>query len=495
MRFLFFNEYNVTPHLETELEIAYNLKAGGGEIFVVICRGELQTCYGNPSHLPQYCRLCISSRKIGFERIGLPKENFIFFDQPSVLQYSFPVFQSISDLKSFTYNGIDIGMGVASSLISELRDHNFNLETHKKKVFKGLETSLFALHSFESIIHKIKPDAVYLFNGRFLEQRPLMRLCERAHIDFFVHERGGTKSSYLLRKNQTPHSILRTSEEMLELWGGDGVTKRLEGARFFIERRNKVQQSWYVFTEKQIVGHLPSRFNPQLRNIAIFNSSMDEYEGIDEFSDNVFLDDNKAIEWLVSEFARLPEFHFYLRVHPNLARLTNTQTKEIGQLKLLYQNLTVIEPEDVIDSYALMDACEKIIVFNSTIGAEAVFWNKPVVLIGHALYESLNGFYKAGNKAEIRDLIFAKLAAFPNDDILKYGYWELHKGLSHNIYKADTLTSGRFLGKPIKPARIVVVINFLEHYINRTIQLLSKIVTFLRRWLVQQPLTKTFYSR
>lgn len=468
MKVLFFTQYNATPHLETELEIGLNLIREGHEVYFLYCHGELQTCYENYTHAADTCRICYSKKLQGLKVLGLPEKNILRFPKNLLNRKEHAhTFNSILELKAFEYDGIDIGMGVASSMISQYREHRLDTAEHSEEINTGIETAIFAYRSFKKIIEEINPEAVYFFNGRFLEIRPLMRICERKNIDFYTHERGGTIHTYLCRKNGTPHSISSTTAEINSLWADGGAEKEAIGAKFYVDRRNRQIQSWHVFTEDQTIGALPENFDKNKRNMVFFNSSMDEYEGIAGFTSKIFPDDHVGLTRILKFYEADPEIHFYLRSHPNLKNLHNTQNTELEEISSTFKNFTLIRPSEFIDSYALMDACEKVLVFNSTIGAEAAFWKKPVILLGNASYGSLNSFYKPVTADEAIELIGADLAPLPSLDTLKYGYYELQKGLPHNFYKPETLTTGIFLGERLKASRKVKVINFLLYYIRR----------------------------
>ncbi len=50
MKVLFFNGINITPHIETEMEIAADLVKEGHDVYFVQCRGELHFCNINFTH-------------------------------------------------------------------------------------------------------------------------------------------------------------------------------------------------------------------------------------------------------------------------------------------------------------------------------------------------------------------------------------------------------------------------------------------------------------
>ena len=74
------------------------------------------------------------------------------------------------------------------------------------------------------------------------------------------------------------------------------------------------------------------------------------------------------------EHVRNPEYHFYLRIHPNLTNVHFEYREKLLALEEIYPNITVIDAPSPISTYALMDVADKIIVFGSTAGAESVFW-------------------------------------------------------------------------------------------------------------------------
>ena len=90
--------------------------------------------------------------------------------------------------------------------------------------------------------------------------------------------------------------------------------------------------------------------------IAIFISSQDEFEAIEGWENPYYDTQTEAIEAIINSDVD-PEIRFYLRIHPSLKGLKNTQIKELNELKSA--NLFTIPADSKIDSYELMAACEK----------------------------------------------------------------------------------------------------------------------------------------
>jgi hypothetical protein len=449
------------------MELASKAMQEGHEVFFLICEADLKTCFINPEHKMPDCFACQSKIKTGIRFLNIPNKNILRLSQFKTgnlnAEYSF---SSVSELKKFNYKGSDIGLAVASSIISSIRDHKFDTITYKDEIAKGVNTAIMVHEIGEQVLQSINPDVVIMFNGRFLEYRPMMRLCEKKGIDFYTHERGGKTDRYNLRKNSTPHAISVVKTEIDDLWLNSGDEKYTIGKNFFLDRRNKVVQSWKVYTDEQKVGLLPEGFDVSKKNICFFNSSMDEYEGIPDHNNQLYEDDNAGIERICQSFLGNENYHFYLRVHPNLKGLDNAQNKTIAGLGAKFNNLTIIKADETIDTYALMDAVDLVVTFGSTMGIEALFWNKPSLLLGRAFYESLEGIIQPGNHEEAIRYISNIPVVLSNDSAVKYGYWCISFGTKYSYFKSDGLFSGEFMGKRIGPSLISKIKGKVNRVLN-----------------------------
>lgn len=452
MRYLIYSFCYETPHFETELEVAQNLINEGNEVFFLICKEDLQTCFINPEHDKTICNVCKSKISNGLKLLHLPKGNILFFNRDLIPDVNFEnALTSFYHLKSFEYKGSDVGLGVISSLVSETRDHNFDVVKNKDKIIKGLKTAIMVHENFDLILNSLKPHGVVLFNGRFLESKPVLKLCEKLKINFYTHERGGQLDRYMFRENSTPHSLFYAKDEIELLWKNGPDDKIEIGKSFYKDRRNKIVQNWHVYTESQISGKLPEGFDKKKRNIAIFNSSMDEYVTIPDFENKIYNDDNNGIERICQSFLNRPEFHFYLRLHPNLRNLSTTQLLDIDSINNKYPNLTLIKAEDEIDSYSLMESVETVLSFGSTVGIEAIYWGIPSILLGRAYFENIESVLVPNSHVEVCEYILIEdKKVNSNLGAIKFGYWSLNYGKEFINFTSENLFQGKFLNKRVK---------------------------------------------
>lgn len=441
-------------HFETDLELMYELLQEGHEVFALVCDRVLPTCYSNPTHLKPGCIKCVARRRAAFNKIKLPSKNIFSLTKKGIDFSQIPLtFSSQTELEHFELDGINMGKWVISTLMKEDDEHLVDVKKEAERIYKLLSTSYLVACNFSRLIKQVKFDGVYLLNGRLAEYAPVVQICKKEGVNFFIHERGGVLDRYFLGKNYLPQQLAPMAAEIKNLWETIPASeKTVVATQWFMDRRQKVQQGWIPFTVGQEDGRMPVGWNPLKRNIAIFNGALSEFWVFEEWRNTGGFAQNEIIEKLIVSFLEDSTFHFYLRVHPNLRDSQNTQMRELKALhEKKYKNLSIIWPEDPIDTYELVEQSEKVLTFGSTVGVEACFWGKPSILWGRASYETLDCVYKPSSVEEIEELLRDTLPAKPKEAALPYGLWEMRRGRKFKHYQPTGLTSGTFQGVKIIP--------------------------------------------
>jgi hypothetical protein len=439
---LFFISYfddSFIPAWTTELVHAHQAQGDVG--WIVKCAQGLERCHAAKlGRDDQTCVRCVSRTHYVLRRLAVPPGNVAEIPHdPEVDRMRLPSFPTVDELKRFTFDGVNVGMGAASALISGLRDHQFAPADEAENVEASLRTAIRVVLFFRRYFAERRPDLVYTFNGRFAESRPLVEMCIANGIPFRTYEIGSRTSRYQLFENTLPHDLARYRSRIDAFWeaNSNDVEKEAAAIAWFENRRYGVSQedNQPVFIESQKRHSLPSGFDERKLNVAIFNSSEDEYAAIgDAASFALYRDQNEALTRLLERIGANTDLHLYLRIHPNLGGLDNTQNREV--LALRAPNFTLIPAESTIDSYALLSNCNRVLTFGSTIGVEATFWGMPSILFGRALYENLGVAYEPTTYEELERLLTTeRLRPQPRLAALKYGYWASGAGYDVRAFR------------------------------------------------------------
>ena len=182
-------------------------------------------------------------------------------------------------------------------------------------------------------------------------------------------------------------------------------------------------------TKNQSKGLLPGLWNADKRNFVIFNSSEDEFFSIGGQWDNYKIFDSQldGICYLVESTRNNNAIHFYLRIHPNLKNIKYKYVTDITNRLKGFDNITVISGDSPVSTYTLIDNAEKCIVFGSSVGVEANYWNKPVILLGGSMYFNLDVAYYPSSLKDLDLLVLQRLEPKSNIGALKFGLYVFGK--------------------------------------------------------------------
>jgi hypothetical protein len=471
MRVLIYSPLAVLGHhFETELEIAEEHLLKGDEVHMINCSSDLKPLEFTACLGAFRCELCMSRKKEGIALLSHPEKLRQIGLGPiqSVPWASLDNLDNVETIKKLSYKDADLGSAYLSSLISELRDPCPEMENRKEKTKEALDFMAGLYERLNQILTEVRPDRVYFFNGRFCLYRPLLRLCQKNNIEFFVHERGNNNNYYSITKNNMPHD-LETSRKLIESqWGNPekSVDEKISIATEWYDNRAKgMSMAWIAFNNTQQASLLPENWNPKLKNIAIFVSSEDEFEAIPGWELELFPTQSAAIGFICSHFESNPNFKFYIRMHPNLRGLKNRTSEVLSNLDKKYSNCILIPSESPVSSYALMQNADKVVTFGSTVGVEATFWGRPSILLGKAFYQFSYGAERAAlipkTPSDVVEMIATEnLLPASKDAAIIFGYWAATLGQPFKFYSPTSFTTGLFKGHLITGNKVYMLLNY-----------------------------------
>ena len=445
-------EKSVTPHFETELEIAKEHLALGDKVSVMSCYGELAVCDFNLYHDTKECVKCSAKRTKGWSLVGGDIRHLPLCEK---IKYPYRTTQALTantpeQLKSWRVEGADLGWGVLSSLVSARQTPSPNLKKERWLVQRFAASSECVYSRLISLFETQRFDIVYMFNGRLAAARAVVRACEATRTSYCVHERGCNSEHYSLFHNALPHSIEYNTKAILQAWNKpDNLTNRSEiASSWYMDRRNRSGRDWYSFTQDQKAKQLPGDWDHTKHNVVIFTSSEDEFVSIgDMWVNKLYRSQLEGIVRIASGLkASCREAFVTVRMHPNQRRLSGGETLAIRKLQL--PNVRVIPPESAVDSYALIDEASVVVTFGSTVGIESVFWNTPAVLLGPSFYQNLGAAnaartHEEGLRAIIKPVLGDRQMA------LAYGFWANTRGEPYRHFKAAGFFEGVFHGEKL----------------------------------------------
>lgn len=440
MKSLFYIHDALCPeHLGVMLDEALEAQIRGEDILWVTCDPSMQICSFNCLGNAGLCHKCMFYEKVGRKKVssGVRHQKISDFIRGTMVKEVDNLdfqYENLEDICNLEYDHIPIGYIALSTYISLTRNLHPRLDQEFRKYFDSLlKVGVKLILAFDALLNNYKPERVYLFTGRVIQTRPALELTLKKGIELFCMETYSPEGIGRFRKqifiNSMPHSILKNEEMMEEMWKKTEIKlaeKEKIGRSFFEKRRQGIEAGDKVYTGHQRLGLLPIDWDVQKENIVIFNSSEDEFAAIGkEWSNKLYplqIDGVKAIaEHYINDSGK----HFYLKIHPNLIFVKYKYHMDL--YKLQYPNLTIIQADSNISTYSMIDAADKVVVFGSTVGIEAAYWKKPVLLLGPSMYQNLGVTYNAFTENQLWSFLDkSDLPPLYNENILKYGYYNMN---------------------------------------------------------------------
>lgn len=215
MNYVYCNDLQNYPVLGTFLELLFHLKSKNAEpVTPIVVVGERDAI-----KIPILKKLL--SEKLGINN-GIFKVNNETNTHEILSKKSSELLNNvfnIQDLKLITYKEINIGTGIASSIISKHRCLEPDISNIREDINSYTLQSILFLDSFYEIAHKnfTKNDKVYIYNGRFYNTYPQTILCEKFDCNIMYYER--MNSSKNLRMHATRiHDVHSTSRIIKKFW-------------------------------------------------------------------------------------------------------------------------------------------------------------------------------------------------------------------------------------------------------------------------------------
>lgn len=405
-----------------------------------------------------YC----SFRRNGFNSIQL-LDFYKIYDKNRKLKLS--EIKKIVDNNINKYNIINLrNIFLAANMYKTLNPYKaYNVKEYYLKFISLIEC-------FETFLDNHNIDIVLQWLGAEVERRTLRIIAEKRNIPHFVFDFSPIKNHFLLVKNEYVQSYkvkvkkIDTIEakKYLEKYIKEKINfihpKKMQNSINFLECFQKlIKIENKMFYSKAIIRHKFRIIKWSLRNLfkqvvsfwlyeeSPLNKKIIFYplhyiaESQVTVRSNGFIDQVLLLK-LIS--LNLPDNHHILvKEHPNvLGRMKLSDLLSIRKLK----NVSLVNPK--ITAHEIIKVSDIIMTINSTVGFEALLYQKPVITFGKSFYRgrgltldvnSINEIPKKVKEAEIFKPKYEEVLNFLKDimEISIEGNFEDPKLLVQNIYR------------------------------------------------------------
>lgn len=466
-----------TPELEIMLSKAQGVLDEGSALTVVTCAGGSgYACSLNTHGIRATCSVCKAMVNKGlaliegdYERIETPAQ----FPVPSIDADRAALLSDRWAIKAYAVDGVDVGQAAYSSYIAQSRDQDLEGRLVRSALNQLLATTEQLGPWFRELLSTKRFRRIILYNGRQNQYRPLLRVSRQMGLSVDVMEYSGQEANCVyMFKDQLPQDLEVLQQAINECWMNfTGDVVEAAESYYAFKRAGGFVNDHRSYVLGQTRGLLPEGWDPTKHNVAIFNSSEDEYTAIGgEYDKTLYVNQTEAMHRLCESLKDDPDVILWLRIHPNLSNVHWSFAEKLLLLEERYKNVRVIPGDSKVSTYDLLDACNTAVSFGSTMGIEAIYWGKPSILLGRCVYERFGSVYVPHTHEEAVGLIRTRnLALLPVEGALKIAVFWKRGGHSIAHFTGTRTIGFRFREKLLRKTRFESVIYTLSKFVEKII--------------------------
>ncbi len=441
---IFFNAstriWGLSQNAAFQLLTAWSLRMQGVPVVQFVCRRGMSRCIlGTDPDRPERHPPCADCQRHS-DRIyaGMVTRGFTF--QPDPALDAALAGRNVAAMQTFVYQEVPLGALVLPGLRWRLRRHTLPDDAATRRLYREFIRSAWQIaRDFTALLDETQPQAVVVFNGQFFPEATAAWVARQRGLRVLTHEVGlrpltayfttGEATAYPIHIpadfDLTPEQNARLDAYLSRRFQGDFT---MAGIRFWPEMQGLDEPFLRKAAQfRQIV--------PIFTNV-IFDTSQPH-------ANVVF---PHMFAWLdeVLEIIRAhPETLFVIRAHPDEQRPGKAARESVRdwvrrrQVEAL-PNVVFVDSQDFLNSYDLIRRAKFVMVYNSTIGLEAVLLGKAVLCAGKARFTQYPIVFFPPTREAFRQQAEAFLAA-EGDEVPAPAEFRRHarRFLYYQLYKVS----------------------------------------------------------
>jgi len=346
------------------------------------------------------CPYCFGTGESIYRKLPLPLRTYSEFVSEEETNHHLEFARGLTTEESFTWDheGVAVGAQVKAGVLRFLKKstvHNEDPANLRDIVSRYFAAALTAALVAERALDEIRPDVVVAHHGIYVPQGILGLIARKKGVRVVNWGMAYRDRTVIYSHSDTYHrTLLEESDQTWERhafgpkerkWIDDYLGERWRGKDTHVTwTQGSGPSSHHLAAQPDIRTQLG--LHP-LRPVfcALTNVLWDAgiYYGNPTFE--------SMLDWLfttVDYFSRNPEKQLVIRVHPHEAQPRHTAQRTETELRLAFpnlpENICLVEPESKLNTYALMNASEAVLIYGTKAGLEASAMGKPVVVAGEA---------------------------------------------------------------------------------------------------------------
>lgn len=325
--------------------------------------------------------------------------DFKFIKVSSEIDSIIKELNSLEDILNFVYDGVDFGTIVKGVMFRYYSSLSFGTDALEIAA-SFLKTSLTNYLQVKELNEENNYDYVMFSHGIYCTWQPVLNYCTNNNLDYVCYDRAKIKNTCNFNLNN-PSPVWDITTSWNRLIDYKLNEKELQKVNTYLKERELQKGDVYAynFSEKEKdITKLREKYKikPKAKIVTFFTNLI--WDAANVSRDIAFESTLKCIQKTIEKYKGNENVHLLFRSHP--AEMIVGSNERYGSLirdmyKVLPNNVSIIEPEDKVNSFSILDLSDIGVVHTSTVGLEMAIENKPVILISETHYRNKGFTYDA----------------------------------------------------------------------------------------------------
>jgi hypothetical protein len=476
--------YDHAAIIESSLAVALTLR--GANVEILLCDESLPACQLTkitkiaPEELlektqKRICERCYSDGLEMFKPLGLKIHRYgDYLKQADSIENIEKISEEtpVSGISAYKLDGVAVGEhAYAGALRYYARGDLENEPLGESVLRKYFKASLLTTHVVSRLLEVNNYDVVCFHHGIYVPQGLIGEVCRKKGVRIVNWNPAYRKHCFIFSHGNTYHHTMITEPvstwENIQ-WSPDVKKDTID----YLNSRWSGTQDWIWFHEdpQEEIAKIAQELGVDFSKPCIGLLTNVMWDAQLHYKSNAF---SNMLDWVIqtiSYFKKRPELQLIIRVHPAEIRgmIPSRQPlvpEIMKRFPKLPPNIFIIAPESRISTYAVMQKCNTVIIYNTKTGIEVSSMGIPVVVTGEAWIRGKGFSLDANSPREYFEILDKlpmpqKMTHEETERALKYAYHFFFRRMiplpfvtspetfkfSLNISGFDELSEGKYLG-------------------------------------------------
>lgn len=385
-----------------ETLIAATLTLRGAKVRALLCDHFLPACllceiglctdvkrFSQDGPQRTFCRNCFTRASKMYESVGIHPLRFSDYIEPQEAHELEQIANTcpVEAIPGFKFRDLSVGEHAMAGALRFFARGSLEGAPHEdiilRRYFKAALLTAVVMLKIQSAHHF---DAALFHHGIYVPHGIIGEVCRSTGVRVVNWNIGYRRGTFIFSHGHTYHHTMMT--ESVRLWEPIQWDPDLEKRVMdYIGSRSRGARDWHVYLEAPSENISTLGIRSDLPAIGLLTNVC--WDAQLHYPANMFKDMLEWIRLTIAYFTNRTDLQLVIRVHPAevTADIPSRQSVAMEVKKAfpdLPANIIVVPPQNMINTYALMDRCDSAIIYGTKTGVELTSLGIPTIVAGEA---------------------------------------------------------------------------------------------------------------